>query len=572
MMQTSVAAEPITSELRTLTNEKIRIENALWGLFISDALSMPAHWYYKREYIKRDFGAITGYNDAPHPHPESFMVGNGYHPDVSKANELGRPYDILHDHVRFYNASYNHLAIQTAERAGEHANAMPVLNERYHYHHGLKAGENTLAANLVRVLMRSVIAKGGYEKNTEKTTKQEEPGDGRRDPATGSTSAGPEAPGRDQGDATAENPKKPPEGSAWPQAPGEEHAHRERRTGREDENGQEERERDQRTNARPGDGKAHRADGGRGGGGGGGGGESKKHESGEGSARHGGTDERRRERTERGKEEGGKGGSQDAFLQDFIAYMSTPGNDRDPYCEIYIRAWFENYSKGVAPELCAQKQRTVWSIGSHGGVIRPLVLSIFANEPYQGLGMAISHQQLTHRSENVASALGVLVPLLHALLKGEDPHATISEYAKKVRLIKIKGEELSKTYRAHKGPGNIPKDQMWKIHTEFSNQYLDVNRVLEEYSDDEIIGKLFATACYPEHGVPLLLCLLQRNNAAFKASLLANANAGGDNVHRGMILGLLAGASNTEMPGELKSGLLAYNELKNEISDFVNLL
>lgn len=354
------------------------------------------------------------------------MVGNGYHPDVLKAKELGRPYDILHDHIRFYNTSYSHLSIQTAERAGEHANAMPVLNERYHYHHGLKAGENTLAANLVRVLMRSVIAKGGYD--------------------------------------------------------------------------------------------------------------------------------------------------QDAFLNDFVTYLTTPGNNRDPYCEIYVRAWFENYSKGLAPELCAQKQRSVWSIGSHGGIIRPLVLSIFAKEPYQGLGLAISHQQLTHRSENVSSALGVLIPLLHALIKGEDPLEVISKYGKRVRLIKISGEELSKTYRVHKGPGNIPKDQMWKIHTEFSNQYLDVNSILEAYSDEEIVGKLFATACYPEHGLPLLLCLLQRNKADFKTSLFANANAGGDNVHRGMILGLLAGACTTEIPYKLKSGLLAYDELKNEIRDFVNLL
>ena len=425
-MHASVNVESTTKNSQVLPNEKLRIENALWGLFISDALSMPAHWYYKLDYLKRDFGTIDGYNDAPHPHPESFMVGNGYHPDVSKANELGLPYDILHDHIRFYNTSYNHLAIHAAERAGEHANAMPILNERYHYHHGLKAGENTLAANLVRVLMRSVIAKGGYD--------------------------------------------------------------------------------------------------------------------------------------------------QDAFLQDFITYMNTPGQNRDPYCEIYIRAWFESYSKGVAPELCAQKQRTVWSIGSHGGVIRPLVLSLLEKDPYQGLGLAVSHQQLTHRSENVSSALGVLVPLLYALLHGEKPHETIPKYAKKVRLIKITGEELSKTYRAHKGPGNIPKDQMWKIHTDFSNQYLDVNKILEENSDEEIIGKYFATACYPEHGLPLLLCLLQRNNAEFKTSLLANANAGGDNVHRGMILGLLAGASTTEIPYELKSGLLAYNELKNEIKDFVNLL
>ncbi len=82
-------------------NEKGRIENALWGLFISDALSMLAHWYYKLEYLKKDFDAIDGYADAPHPHPESFMVGNSYYPDVLKAKELGRPFDILLDHIHF---------------------------------------------------------------------------------------------------------------------------------------------------------------------------------------------------------------------------------------------------------------------------------------------------------------------------------------------------------------------------------------------------------------------------------------------------------------------------------------
>jgi len=38
--------------------------------------------------LKKDFGFIRGYNDAPHPHPESFMVGNGYQPNISKAKSL----------------------------------------------------------------------------------------------------------------------------------------------------------------------------------------------------------------------------------------------------------------------------------------------------------------------------------------------------------------------------------------------------------------------------------------------------------------------------------------------------
>lgn len=404
-----------------------RIENSLWGLFISDSISMPAHWYYQLHYLKRDFGTITGYNDATHPHPESFMVGNGYHPDIQTAISLGRPYDILHKHIRFYDTTYNNLHIKISQRSGEHANPMPELNERYHYHHGLKAGENTLGAHLVRVLMRSVIKNGGYD--------------------------------------------------------------------------------------------------------------------------------------------------QDLFLKEFITHLTTPGINRDPYLEIYIRAWFQNYTKGIAPELCAQQQRSVWSIGSHGGIVRALVVSLLGQTPYEAIGTAITHQNLTHqnlthRSENISSSLSVLVPLLHTLLDGADTGETITNYAHKIPLIKIKGAELSKTYRAHNGPGNIPKEQMWHIHTDYSDTYLDVNAYLERYSDEELIGGIFATACYPEHGLPLLLCLLQRNQCDFTASIMANANAGGDNVHRGMVLGLLAGAASAQIPESLKRGLADYDALEQEIKSF----
>jgi len=60
----------------------------------------------------------------------------------------------------------------------------------------------------------------------------------------------------------------------------------------------------------------------------------------------------------------------------------------------------------LPPHSCAEQQRNVWSIGSHGGIIRPLVISMIAGSAYQGLGVAIEHQNLTYRSENVASALG----------------------------------------------------------------------------------------------------------------------------------------------------------------------
>jgi len=400
-----------------------QMKNALWGLFISDSICMPAHWYYKPDYLRNEFGVINDYNDAPFPHPESFMVGNTYYPDIESAKKLGRPYDILHKHTRFYNTSYNDLDTKISVHSGEHANLMPEVSQRYHYHHGLKAGENTLGANLVRVLMRSVIKNNGY--------------------------------------------------------------------------------------------------------------------------------------------------NQDSFLEDFITYMTEADTNNDPYLEIYLRDWFENYSKGIAPELCAGSQRQRWSIGSHGGIIRPLVLSLTADSSYDGLGIGISHQQLTHSSQNISSSLGILVPLLRSLLKGEEPTNLLMEFAKRVPLIKIHGEELSKKYFEAKGPGNIPKDDMWKIHTEFSDEYLDT--ILPTATDEMMIRKRFATSCYPEHGLPLIFHFLYKNNFDFQSSLFDNANAGGDNVHRGMILGLLAGAAAKEIPELLKDKLVEHQTIEYEINNFVKI-
>ena len=402
----------------------IKLQNALWGLFIADSISMPVHWYYQRKHIKNEFGAITRYNKASHPHPESFMVGNTYLPDVEMAKKMNRPFDILHEHINFYKTSYSDLKIDLKVNEGEHKNPMPLLNERYHYHHGLEAGDNTLGANLVRVLMRSIIKNGEY--------------------------------------------------------------------------------------------------------------------------------------------------NQDIFLDEFIIFMTTPGKNKDAYSEIYIRDWFENYSKGTAPELCANSQHHRWSIGSHGGVIRPLILALTAKSAYDGVGIAVDHQNLTHRSQNISSALSQLVPLLFDLINDEAPMNALNNTVKDIALIKIHGRELSKKYADAMGPGNIPKDDMWKIHTEFTSERL--SNILQNATDANMITTRFATACYPEHGVPLIMYFLHKNNFDFKQSILDNANAGGDNVHRGMILGALAGASSLEIPEDLKTGLKDYEGIKNEIDEFVKIL
>lgn len=404
--------------------QRDRARNALWGLFAGDALAMPVHWYYSIKNIHRDFdGGVRRYEAPLHPHPEAFMVGMSYNPDVETAQRLGRPYDILHDHARFYDASFSPLDIDLGERESEHGNAVAAEDQRYHYHHGLGAGDNTLAAHLVRVLMRSIVANRGYD--------------------------------------------------------------------------------------------------------------------------------------------------QDAFLEAFVEHMTTPGRNSDPYSEIYVRHWFENWTRGMPAYASADYQRRVWSIGSHGGLMRPLVLSLLSGSDYQAAGVAIEHHNLTHRSENNISALSVLIPLFRALVSGEDPATTTEAGARRLRTPKVTGEQLYKEYRDHGGPGGIPRDEMWRFHTDLEETEFDVAALNADTAEGDVVRKVFATACYPEHGLPLMLSIAHRHGFDPEAALLANANAGGDNVHRGMVLGLLAGATQP-VPESLRTGLTDHAEIDSEIEAFLD--
>ena len=49
--------------------------------------------------------------------------------------------------------------------------------------------------------------------------------------------------------------------------------------------------------------------------------------------------------------------------------------------------------------------------------------------------------------------------------------------------------------------------------------------------------------CYIEHSFPAVLYLAARYPDDFEAALVANTNVGGDNCHRGAVLGAMLGAA-----------------------------
>ena len=99
-----------------------------------------------------------------------------------------------------------------------------------------------------------------------------------------------------------------------------------------------------------------------------------------------------------------------------------------------------------------------------------------------------------------------------------------------------------------------------------------IERIRRQHqSDQAVIGGLLSPACYIEHSLPAALYLAARYPDDIEAALIANTNAGGDNCHRGAVLGALLGAALgvAAIPERWIQGLTAHAALDEEIEDFI---
>jgi len=111
--------------------ENSKVQAALYGLFIGDALAMPVHWYYDRQALFRDYGRVSDFMAPKAEHPGSILWRSNYSAPSPKG-------EILHDQAQYWG------------------------RPDVHYHQFLKAGENTLNLKLARLLMASISHLGAY--------------------------------------------------------------------------------------------------------------------------------------------------------------------------------------------------------------------------------------------------------------------------------------------------------------------------------------------------------------------------------------------------------------------------
>jgi ADP-ribosyl-[dinitrogen reductase] hydrolase len=209
----------------------------------------------------------------------------------------------------------------------------------------------------------------------------------------------------------------------------------------------------------------------------------------------------------------------DDYLRRYIAFLTKPGRHRDTYLEECHRNFFTAYARGREPEDCGSEDIHI------GGLSHVPVLAgwSFADES-AALGAVRDHVRVTHRGGLVETAARDLTRMLRAILAGAGVRESIE---------------------AH-GQGWVGR------------------RKLEQWaarSDEDVVGRVLSPACYLQDAFPAALYLAWKYADNPEAALIANTNLGGDNCHRGAVVGSLVGAGGFPWPERWLHGLMARDRL-----------
>jgi ADP-ribosylglycohydrolase len=207
----------------------------------------------------------------------------------------------------------------------------------------------------------------------------------------------------------------------------------------------------------------------------------------------------------------------DAWLHHYAACMLKDGWHRDTYVEEYHRAFFDNYAQGKALSDCGIDDLHIGGLSQVPSLLAALH-AIGLEDLEVQLSLVESHLRLTHRNHYVVHAGITLSRILYSLNRGVGLRDSIETASR----------EIWK-------PGQF---DTWS-----------------NFPDRIVVGRHLSTACYLPEAFTASLYLSWKYAKDFGEGILANARCGGDNCHRGLVVGALLGAAN-DIPACWIDGML----------------
>lgn len=231
----------------------------------------------------------------------------------------------------------------------------------------------------------------------------------------------------------------------------------------------------------------------------------------------------------------------DRFQRAYVEFMTRPGAHNDAYASSYHRIFFANRAAGKPLAACPGSDEAMFGHNTDtiDGLIAPTVVL---------LAQLVHHHKKDARDAAVRSLRTQRTSRL-----GEE---YIEDLATLLSAVMIEG--ISAVEAAE----------------EAARRRYAVQTALKFGIRAKGEVKAPVVSCGVEPSWQALLMLLAKHGDDAEACLLANANAGGENVHRGILLGAVLGArvGASALPSWLKEGLVERAVIEEEIRAFVEVV
>jgi ADP-ribosyl-[dinitrogen reductase] hydrolase len=215
------------------------------------------------------------------------------------------------------------------------------------------------------------------------------------------------------------------------------------------------------------------------------------------------------------------------WLDRYVALLLEPGWHRDTYLEEYHRHFFTNLAAGRKPINCGVRDVHI------GGLVPvPALVAALGPRHHDLREIVRQHVGLTHKDPDVLAAADALAKILAAALPGSE------------------------------AAGRSPEDGAAALREailEHGRDWVSAAKLAawEKLSDRQLVGGTLSSACYIDEAFPAALALAYRHAGDFAAGVVANARCGGDNCHRGAVVGSLLAAGGG-IPDRFLPGLQAF--------------
>ena len=228
----------------------------------------------------------------------------------------------------------------------------------------------------------------------------------------------------------------------------------------------------------------------------------------------------------------------EVWVREYVDLMTadTPAHP-DTYAESCHRGFFANYISGKNPKDCGAVTHDTPSMGALV-TVAPLALALLSSEPLALVQeQCREHVWLTHPDKGLMHVIDSYVVLLDTLLN---------------RPINESVEDA-----IEKAANVIPGTKLGKL--------LSQNK-----EDSYVVGRLYSLACYITDSWPSVCYLASKYYEDPRKALLINTNLGGENAHRGSVLGTIIGLASNKFDEELYTTLAQHDALDIQINQWLN--